>query len=868
MASALPPWVLTGRQGELDQLASALLGVRRPSVALVGPEGAGRTRLLRELLDRARAAGWDVEASTATTSSAMLPLGCLSALVPAGAPADAGASFRAALDALEQRSSRRPLLVAVDDAHLLDETSAALLLTLVERSLASVAVTLLAGASATDAVLALTRLEGQAYVQHLGPLSDAAVDELVAASLGEVDGLTAVRLRTHSEGRPLWLRALLRAGLDAGTLSRRAGVWTWDGQLDAAPAAGGPHSAVGRALGALDAEVRRAAELVAVAGTVTEAELRQAAGDAVTEAVLRHGLVVDDADDRRGVLRIAHPLYAELLRARLPEPVRRRLLGELAVVRGAAPLRRRGDLVRLADVAVAARRELDAGILLAAGRAVRSTDRARCERFARAALGAHPDAEQDLAARALLADVLEKTGRHAEALGLMSACPAGGSAHWEVTLATNAYWSGARSSREVASRLASFDLAAPGGDEVAATTAWVLVFSGDCGAGLDIAAALLLDARSGDRTIVWAATAAATALAALGQPLDALPALDRGRLAADRLGDALPFGHDQLGWVQVLVELVAGRPGRAVTLAEQGRAAALLGGSDIRVGTWAAFAGLAARHGGLLDTARRRLREALALLGATAPYGADLLLHSQLVAVEVQRGDLGAAQAALPGDAPAELNALFASFFDADRAWLDAAVGVRSAVLDRLAATTARAAGTPGLALLAAAELVRLGGAAAASPLLDALDVQGEGLPRWRSAARALASRDVPQLEALAGAFEQAGAPLPAVELYAVAAEHAEARGDRPAARRLQLRRSAVAVEKPADTPLLHAGRGDDPLTGREREVATLAARGVSSRGIATTLGLSVRTVDNHLGRVYAKLGASGRAELAAALGG
>jgi DNA-binding NarL/FixJ family response regulator len=56
-------------------------------------------------------------------------------------------------------------------------------------------------------------------------------------------------------------------------------------------------------------------------------------------------------------------------------------------------------------------------------------------------------------------------------------------------------------------------------------------------------------------------------------------------------------------------------------------------------------------------------------------------------------------------------------------------------------------------------------------------------------------------------------------------------------------------------------------LTKRELEVATLAARGLSSREIAETLVVSTRTVENHLQRAYEKLGVSGRTELAGALG-
>ncbi len=52
-----------------------------------------------------------------------------------------------------------------------------------------------------------------------------------------------------------------------------------------------------------------------------------------------------------------------------------------------------------------------------------------------------------------------------------------------------------------------------------------------------------------------------------------------------------------------------------------------------------------------------------------------------------------------------------------------------------------------------------------------------------------------------------------------------------------------------------------DTLTHREREIAMLAADGLSSRAIAERLYVSVRTVDNHLGRIYTKLGVSSQAE-------
>lgn len=57
-------------------------------------------------------------------------------------------------------------------------------------------------------------------------------------------------------------------------------------------------------------------------------------------------------------------------------------------------------------------------------------------------------------------------------------------------------------------------------------------------------------------------------------------------------------------------------------------------------------------------------------------------------------------------------------------------------------------------------------------------------------------------------------------------------------------------------------------LTEREREIVTLAARGLSNREIADRLAVSVRTVEGHLYRAGNKLGVSDRSELKAILEG
>ncbi|HEY7010170.1 MAG TPA: helix-turn-helix transcriptional regulator, partial [Jatrophihabitantaceae bacterium] len=60
--------------------------------------------------------------------------------------------------------------------------------------------------------------------------------------------------------------------------------------------------------------------------------------------------------------------------------------------------------------------------------------------------------------------------------------------------------------------------------------------------------------------------------------------------------------------------------------------------------------------------------------------------------------------------------------------------------------------------------------------------------------------------------------------------------------------------------------RGTQALTPSELRVARLAADARTNREIAQTLYVTVKTVEAHLARVYAKLEISGRGQLAAAL--
>ena len=102
----------------------------------------------------------------------------------------------------------------------------------------------------------------------------------------------------------------------------------------------------------------------------------------------------------------------------------------------------------------------------------------------------------------------------------------------------------------------------------------------------------------------------------------------------------------------------------------------------------------------------------------------------------------------------------------------------------------------------------------------------------------------------------------------ATEATHALQRdGDQRGAAAMRARASLlVDACESAHTPALVTSESPIPLTSREREICTLAATGASSPEIASKLFLSVRTVNNHLQRAYAKLGVTNRRELAAVL--
>jgi non-specific serine/threonine protein kinase len=75
---------------------------------------------------------------------------------------------------------------------------------------------------------------------------------------------------------------------------------------------------------------------------------------------------------------------------------------------------------------------------------------------------------------------------------------------------------------------------------------------------------------------------------------------------------------------------------------------------------------------------------------------------------------------------------------------------------------------------------------------------------------------------------------------------------------------SQLSLEEALALALSHSPAHDGALSARERDVASGIHRGLSNREIADELVLSVRTIDSHVQRIFAKLGVASRAQVAA----
>jgi DNA-binding CsgD family transcriptional regulator len=175
------------------------------------------------------------------------------------------------------------------------------------------------------------------------------------------------------------------------------------------------------------------------------------------------------------------------------------------------------------------------------------------------------------------------------------------------------------------------------------------------------------------------------------------------------------------------------------------------------------------------------------------------------------------------------------------------------------AAEVAMGAGAFGDVAVVVHHMGRLGVAGGARRWWD-VPVQGALLQARLDYTKALATGHADLLTEAGKAFESAGARLYAAEAFhELASLNVRLKQRRAAAFAAHYARSLHADCQGALTPPLLFPNEAIPLSRREREIATLVVQGLSDRAIAERLILSVRTVQNHMYRVYQKLGVKGR---------
>jgi DNA-binding CsgD family transcriptional regulator len=320
---------------EIDEvLAGAATGDGR-LICVLGPAGIGKTALLKGALELAAARGFLVLSALGSDLEAGFPFGVVRQLyaghvndmtaaiaplfgrVEEGVPRDV--SFQV-LDGLywlvADLAEKAPLLIVVDDGQWADESSGRHLAYLCRRLDGLRILVLLAARSGDKPGLLDDVLRSASGRIELAPLTLLGVSEMVQRALGEApaDGFARACL-VQTGGSPLYLGELLRE-------ARERGVRPVDeaaGELEGVDA-DGLAAHVWRRIEAVGADARDVVGVLSVLGSQAQpGRVAQLAGVAAARvADVFHALIVN------GVLRageppgFAHPIVGAAVRARLP----------------------------------------------------------------------------------------------------------------------------------------------------------------------------------------------------------------------------------------------------------------------------------------------------------------------------------------------------------------------------------------------------------------------------------------------------------------------------------------------------------------------------------------------------------------------
>ena len=291
-------------------MRSALIAEDAPGcgVVLTGAAGVGKTTLARLVTDTLDG---DVRWVAGTESARSIPLGAFAHTIGAATLRDPVSFLSAARDSL---LAEGPLVLGVDDAHLLDQLSATLLHQLAIDRAARIVATVRSGESAPDAITSLWK-DGHLARLELTPFTKKQSIDLVESALGgHLEGLSADLMWEASGGNALFLRHLVEGALDAGRLRKVRGVWQLRGRA----------TVTSELAALLESRVERlpdgvvdALKLLSLCEPIDVDMLCELAGEEAVEEAETRGLIRVAHDGDTLNARFTHPLFGEVIRRRL-----------------------------------------------------------------------------------------------------------------------------------------------------------------------------------------------------------------------------------------------------------------------------------------------------------------------------------------------------------------------------------------------------------------------------------------------------------------------------------------------------------------------------------------------------------------------
>lgn len=864
-------WPFVARDVEQREASQALWG-GSCGVVLAGKTGVGKSALARVLAESLEADGCPVLFVLGTETARAVALGAFRHALTLTEAHDPTVMLAVAHEML---TADPDLVIVVDDAQHLDPLSALLVQQLAVHGSPRLIVTIGSGAIASDAVTALWK-EQLLLRLEVEPFTREQTAELATAVLGgEVDDRAVAELHRFSSGSPLYLRGALNAALGDAALVCDQGRWRLRGQLRASADL---HALIASRFDTLTPDELDVVEVVSTAEVLDWDVLVAACDLDAIGRVERRGAIQVLNDAACTVVQPGHPVIGQVARSRCSKTRSRQINTRLAVLLGehlaspdnGGPPDVRGR-IQLARFMAGGDGPADAdAIAEAAASAVTMSNLALGEELARYAV----DHGAGVRAAIVLADALSWQGHGEQAEDLLArSVPPDDEptlARWGCLRAANLFFGCARpeAARSILAMVRRQVHCPQTLSLVGAMEAVFTFFAGEVAEAVGLAAEILdteVWAPSNKSTAtVWAAVASSNALALSGRWDEANAAAQTGEWAAEDCQSGpqrfwLPFA-------QVSVAAAAGELARAQRVCD--RYTVLAAGSPQAEAVVTALNGRVALVRGCLPSACEALQAAVWATSPGLPPGWPMVVAAWLAQAEGMRGDGHAAGAALLRAEGAAVGSLevFRPELELARAWAAAADGdIRAAAgLAARAAQCAKAHEMDVVELTALHTALRFGQACGHRRIRQlARRLGGRMAEAIAAHSIGVARNDPDQLVVAADRFEAMGALALAADASAHAARQFAQTGCLGGELESTARALWLAGRSGALTPALRCAGHPLPLTEREWEIANLVSLGMSNRAIADKLCLSVRTVDGHLYRMFAKLGVEDRDHLA-----